>query len=320
MKELKKKECLLIAPLAFYSYSKYIKEGLVSAGYNVTLCNDEYPDNTMGKVMGKLGIPGLVTITRKTVEQRFLKNGRYELVLIIKGRGMGVELIRQFRERSAKVVGYNFDSFRYNRSPLKWYQELNSFFTFDYRDSEQYKIPVVPLFTSISESSAKEVKYDVSAIVRNHSDRIKYIDNVVSSGVFERKFIYIYEQNVFTFVRNFIKNPFLYSKYWKYIFFKPLKYGDYLDALKSSNFTIDYAHPSQSGITIRCFEALACQTKIITNNPFIFSYDKFGKHNTILFDGTLSRSQLQERYEAMKDGVPDAYSRTIRHFIAELVS
>lgn len=315
------KKCLLITPKSFYFYSEYLRKTLSLYNYEVTVSNDEYPENTLGKIMGKLKIPILLKTTQKRFLQEFLNGKSYDLVLIIKGRGMSPSLLQQIKDVSSKVIGYSFDSFNYHKAPLKWLNYVDKFYTFDYKDSENHNIPIVELFSSMPENKTqKTFSYQISAIVRNHSDRLEYINKVLSNLNNESKFIFIYEQNLVTFFQNFIKSPRLYIKYWKFISFKSLPYPEYIRVLKESNFTIDFAHPAQSGITIRCFEALASQTKIITNNPFVTKNKYFNENNSIIFKKDADSTQLQERFYKLETKIPEKHSRTINNFIEELIT
>jgi len=321
MKDQKpQKKCLLIIPLSFYSYSCYLKEALLQQGYDVTVSNDEYPANGIGKIMGKLGIPLLLSITSKKIKQKYLTGKSYNLILIFKGRGMSSELINYMKGISPKVIGYSFDSFKYHAAPIKWFKDTSKFFTFDYRDSKVHSIPVTELFSSLPlEQCPKEYRYEISAIIRNHSTRLTYIDKVFSHLPVSRKFIYVYEQNILTFLKNFIRNPILYIRYRKYISFKSLPYDDYARVLLQSNFTIDFAHPWQTGITIRCFEALGSATKIITNNPFISQYEHFNNSNSIVFDSSSDPNILKSHFSKITDQTPTRYHRKIDSFIEDLL-
>jgi len=97
-------------------------------------------------------------------------------------------------------------------------------------------------------------------------------------------YIYIYEQNVFFKIINFLNSPLLYLKYRKYIHNTSMNYEDYLNAISDSVYTLDYAHPKQTGLTMRCFDALNMRTKIITNNSFILSSPTFKTSEPIIFD------------------------------------
>ncbi|MDT0677689.1 hypothetical protein [Autumnicola musiva] len=314
------KSCLLIVPTSFYSYSEHLKQALTLKNYNVVIANHEYPENTFGKIMGKLGIPLLLRMTKKKIIKKFIKNKSYDLVIIVKGRGMSTQLIEQLKRVSTKVVSYTFDSFKYHPAPLRWYKQVDNFYTFDYRDAQKHDLQIIELFSSMPESSsAKKINYQISAIVRNHSDRLKYISSVLNAISEKEAFIYIYEQNIILFLQNFIKNPFLYIRFWKYISFKSLPYEDYIRILRESNFTIDFAHPSQTGITIRCFEALSSQTKIITNNSHVRHYKYFNSDNTILFDPSSRPDSLLEHFERIRNIIPETHHRTINHFVDQLI-
>ncbi|RPA70369.1 hypothetical protein EF405_03620 [Cyclobacteriaceae bacterium YHN15] len=320
-KDNNSKNCLLIFPKSFYHYSEYFKKALNENGYKVTISNDEYPESTMGKIMGKLKIPRLLTLTLETIKKNFLDGKSYDVVVIIKGRGVSSQLIEEIRKVSPKVVGFSFDSFKYHSAPIKWFKFVDRFYTFDYRDSEKFGLPIIELFSSLAENkSEKKISYQVSAIVRNHSERLNYIDKVFSNLQIESKFIYIFEQNYFTFIQNFIKNPFLYLKYRKHISFKSLPYSEYMRVLRESDYTLDFAHPDQSGITIRCFEALDSQTKIITNNPYVSRYSYLNDSNTIIFDPKSNPAFLKEEFKRLEKIIPQKHSRTIDHFIKELIS
>ena len=315
-----KKTCLLIAPLSFYSYSEYIKAELTRVGYEVTISKDEYPANTIGKIMGKLKIPLLLWITKQRMVKDFLKGKKYDLAIIIKGRGISPSLINEIKRVCPSVIGYTFDSLKFHPAPKSWLKNLDAFFTFDYRDAEKNHIEIIELFSSLPDTtSSKRQSYEVSGIARNHSKRLQFIDLVVSALPNSRKQIYIYEQNIVSFIQNFLRNPRLYVKYRKFIYFKPLSYEKYIEILNNSNFVIDYAHPNQSGITIRCYEARSCGTKIITNNPFVFRDKHFNSENTILLKGKSEISTMLKKYHEIKNSAPTKYNRSINNFVNDLL-
>ncbi len=320
--EGKRRRALLIFPESFYSFADGILKAMSAAGYDVVIANHEYPKNIFGKILGNLRVFWPLYITTKHVLYRNFIAGRYyDLVLIVKGRGISRQALQILRQATHRIIAYNFDSFGYNPSPTSWYECVDKYCTFDYRDSEKYSIPLVELFSSVPVADApKRGLYDISAILRNHSNRLKYLDAVLNALPGKKTFIYIFELNLFTFALNFIRNPLLYMKYRSSIHFKPLPYSDYVSVLANSNFTLDYAHPKQSGITVRCFEAASTQTKIITNNPFVKRHRFFNEENTLIFDGTTGLAQLRERFESIANSVPEKHHRTIKHFMDDLLA
>ena len=312
--------CLLIFPQSFYSFSNYIKNHLTSIGYNVETINDEFPDNTLGKIMGTLQMSIHTSISEKVITEKYVNGKTYDLILIFKGRGMSKSLIEKFKLISPKVIAYNFDSFSYFKNAKSWYKSVNSYYTFDYKDAKDFCLPIIELFSSLPLSTnKKEIKYSVSAIVRNHSNRIKFIDNVLVGLNEKNTFIYIYEKNIVSFAINFFKNPVLYIKYRKMIHFKTLSYDEYINVLNQSDFTIDYAHPKQTGITIRCFEASSCRTKTITNNAFVLNNLNFNSTNTVVFNQHTNMDDFRNNYNRIKNILPNLYNRSIGDFMTELL-
>ncbi len=315
------KSCLLIIPRHFYSFEKHIREALEAMGYRVDVSNDEYPEGTFGRIVGKLQIPIIFPITYRTITERFLKNRTYDLALIFKGRGISERLIEAMRRSVRRIVGYNWDSFQLNKAPLGWYRFATKYYTFDYRDADRWSLPVVELFTSSATvTGEKKIRYQVSAILRNHGGRLGYVDRVVSILRPTDVFISIYEPDVFRFACNFLKSPRLYLKYRKYVSFRPLPYVEYSEVMRSSEFTIDYAHHTQTGITMRCFEAINMKTKIITNNPYIRRGSHFDEADYVVFGESDLPAALVDGYERCRTRSYASKPRTISDFIAELVA
>jgi len=315
------KSCLLIIQRRFYSYEKHISEALKAKGYSVEVANDEYPEGIVGKILGKMQIPVIFSITYQTITKRYLNKNKYDLALIFKGRGVSKRLILEMFKSVDRIIGYNWDSFQLNRSPLKWYDAISKYCTFDYRDADRLSLPVIELFSSaVPLLNDKESKYELCCVVRSHSSRIRYIDKIVSILKPERAFISIYEMNFITLVLNFVMNPRLYIKYRKNISFKPLPYSEYSDVMRSSQFTIDYAHYTQTGITMRCFEAITTKTKIITNNLYMSRSHHFDAGDYIVFGENDSPEALVQAYTERQAKPYASRPRTISDFIDDLLA
>ena len=315
------KTCLIISPLSFYSFGTTLKNCLEEDGYEVTLDNDEYPANALGKILGKLGAFYLLRkMTLVAYKRRYKRNEKFDLVIIIKGRGVGTELIDFLRTFSSRVIAYNFDSFKFNPSPLDWFESVDRYCTFDIKDAEDYKLSLVHLFSALPEESPESVKkYDVSVVMRNHSQRLSFIDKIFTSIPKASRFIYIYESNYISFILKFISYPRLYMKYWQYIHFKSLPYQAFFNCLSQSKVTIDYAHPSQTGITIRCFEALSLGVSIITNNAYVFTNSAFDRRSVIHLGLCDDSSKLGADFECLLQNITHRSVRSIRAFMRELL-
>lgn len=313
--------CLLVMPQDFYSFARTIAAGLEALGYTVTPANDEYPANALGKIMGKLDLAPIRWSTRRAFKARFLAGPRWDLVVICKGRGIGAELAGDLKRHADRVVGYHFDALAYDPATARWTGAVDRVATFDYRDAAAHGWPVVELFSSLpAPDPLPPLRYRVSAIVRNHSQRLAYIDRVIGALGADNSFIFVYEKSRVGFWRKAVLAPRLYWKWRDRISFTPLPYADYVGVLAASAFTIDFAHPKQTGVTIRCFEALAVGARIITNNPATLASPCFGPDNAVVFSMAGGAAELRAAVAAL-DGAarPPQARRTPQQFVAEIV-
>ena len=316
------KRCLLIMPLTFYSMAGQLQLALNSCGYEVTLCNDRYPDNLLTKVLWKTGVVGMLyQKTYSYIEKHFLQDKQYDICILIKGYGVTEDLITRIYKNCTQIVGYNFDSFAFHPLSLSWYRLVDHFYTFDYNDALEYDLKIVELYAAIETTEVlTERFYDISVIQKIHSDRLSYTCKVLSALQPERSYIYLHESNCVTMILNFLRHPVAYLKLRKYIHFKPLSYTGYIEVLRRSEFTLDFAHPRQSGITMRCFEAVSCGTKIITNNKHVFNSSCFNRENTIVAVGFKDiGGKIIQEYRKLLGSHTVISQRNTTDFIKEII-
>ena len=318
--------CLLILPRGFYAFAGVLTRGLAALGLETRVANDEYPESLFGKIISKLGLPLSHAITRQVLTRQFLAGQQHDLILLIKGRGLDAATAASLLQHGRHVVGYHFDSFRFDSGPARWRASLARVCTFDYRDAQEHGLPVVELFTSMPPVAAAALvaprSYKVSAVLRNHSQRLAYLDRVLRAlGPLPagQTFLYIFEANALTFLANFLRHPRLYLKYRHAISRKPLPYDQYVAAIAGSALTIDYAHPKQTGITIRCFEALSAGTRLITNNPWVLRSAHFSTDNALVFGPDSDAASLRQQVLALPAQAPAAQRRTVDDFLRELI-
>ncbi len=314
---------LLVMQLDYFGYSTYLKEELEQRSYSVTILNDQYPINTNTKLLGKLGSKKIFRSTAKNIQEKLASSATFDLVLIIRGRSLNRECINYLKSKlnyTGKLIGYNWDSFKLNSAPLKWIDLTDFYGTFDVQDAQNYQLPLIELFAASSPNKIPLKDIAFSALISNHSNRLFFLDQVLQQINQENIFIYLYEKNWIRFLINFFKSPLLYLKYWKQVHFKPLPYKIFLEKLAQSEFTIDFAHPYQSGLTMRCFEAAACKTRIITNNPFILKSSNLSS-DSILFDTSKNenRINLQKKISELRGQLPNYPKRNIHDFMNDLL-
>lgn len=314
-------KCLLVLPRTFYSMARVLQQTLEEMGYDVTHANDEYPDSIVGKILSKLDLPLARTLTRSAFHRLGFLDGPWDLVLVFKGRGIGAELVEDLRKVSRQIIGYHFDAMAYDPAVRHWSKAgIDRISTFDYADAKEQGWPLVELFSTLQPPCPKPpIRYDTSAILRNHSDRLAYVDEVLSIAGTPRNFVAIFEKNALTFLWNLCRAPRLYWKWRKSIRFKPLPYADYIAVLESSAQTIDFAHPKQTGLTIRCFEARATGTRIITNNPHVLESPLFDQRAVTLHRPKEDPDALRKSLAKAAGYHPAPKARDPRQFLCEVI-
>jgi hypothetical protein len=309
-------------PLAFHVVARTFREALEELGYAVTEANEEYPANSLGRMLGKADLAISRWFTTRTIRRRFLQGRRYDLAMIVKGRGISPSLAREIRRHAGRTVGYQFDALDYDPSIGRWCSEVDRMTTFDYRDAEARGWPVVELFCRRPPpAEPPPLRYRLSALMRNHSQRIAFLDQVMQAlGPGEREdFVYIFEKSRFSYFINFLRAPGPHWRWRSKVHFTPLSYAKYIEALEGSEFTLDYAHPRQRGATMRSFEALAMGVKLITNNAAPSEKSRFfGPCNSIVVEGA-EAGDLRTRLSSAPPGRPPSHWRSPRDCVIEII-
>lgn len=314
-------------PLDFYSMATQLQIALKGYNYETILCNDRYPNSIYTKILWKLGLLTslLSQKTRVHICSHFLQNS-YDVCIIIKGVGVNVDLINEIHKKCPRIIGYNFDSFTFHPKPLEWYSKCDKYVTFDYDDAKRYGLSVVELYSASIENSLRancKKIYDLFVLQKVHSDRLVYLQKVLDILQPQNPYIKLYESNWATAIRNFFHHPFLYIKFRKYIHFKPMPYAEYTDYMNKSVYTLDFAHPKQSGITMRCYEAAYCNTKIVTNNKNILKNKYFPNESVINIDIKKHYSENEKQIIKslfMDTSYPEySQNRNINDFVQDLL-
>ncbi|CUH82329.1 hypothetical protein [Tropicibacter naphthalenivorans] len=314
------KRCLLIAPLSFYAFHKDLGAALERAGYAVEMLNEEYPASTLGKIMGKLALDRLRKTTLAELERRLPQMGQFDLVVIVKGRGLGPAALELLRRHATRIVGYNFDSFRFNPSPKDWLHLCDRYCTFDIADARDTGLPLVHLFSAATRAPEPSRDTDLSVVMKIHSDRLAYVDRVLAALPAGRKpFVFLYAPNWFEVLKQALRAPGPIWRLRRHISFTPMSYADAMTAIARSRATLDYAHPLQSGITVRCYEAQSLKVAVVTNNPYVAEAGVFTPGAVATFGLEDDPAQLGPILETLDDIDITPAQRDTDTFLADLL-
>ncbi|OAM31222.1 MULTISPECIES: hypothetical protein [Eikenella] len=90
-----------------------------------------------------------------------------------------------------------------------------------------------------------------------------------------------------------------------------ISYPEYLKMVKKSSILIDFLNEKHYGLSLRIFEAIGYEKKIITTNPTIFNYDFYHPNNMFLWNGKNIdelKQFMQTPYHKLSDELKNKYS------------
>ncbi len=271
MIELSGKKILFIAP-KFYTYHEEIIDFMKSKKASVTFyAEDIY--TPLYRMSNKI-FPSFANSIKDNYKSDILKsvsNDSYDLVFVIRGGILTPSVMENLKKKLpfAKFVMYQWDSNQQSKyeSIIKYFDIVK---TFDKEDAKKYGLEYLPLFyTKRYDDVAKNKqsrRYDIVFYGAYHSDRlesIKHIDEFCKkNNLIFRYHLYITKMAFFRlFCLRKIKIQDL-----QYLKTYSVKIDDILDIYKKSFAILDIELNIQNGLTMRTFESLGAQLKLITTN------------------------------------------------------
>lgn len=253
------------------------------------------------------------------------KDKYYDEILIIFGAGFmnGSHLkILKNTFPNAKIVYYAWDSVANFPSIKSLFKEADISYSFDTNDCENYGVNFLPLFFVKRNNELKNsFKWDVSTIMSFYNKKSDSLNNLFDSlpkSLNKYFFLRIRSREYYYFMQIFHKKNF--DTFKNYFSFSSLNRDECLDVIKNSMAVIDCPIPNQNGLTMRTFEALAMNTKVITTNVNIYHYDFYTPNNIFVLDSNgkkIPESFFSTSFD-LNYRISDEYS--LEHFVKVLIN
>lgn len=289
MEILKGKKILFIAP-KFYSYHNEIIDFMESNGAKVTFfAEDIY--TPLYRFCNRI-FPKFATYIKKQYINRIIDDtyeNNYALVFVIRGGILSPSVLEQIKTNlpNSKYIMYQWDSNNQSK-----YENIIKYFdivkTFDKEDAKKYNIEYLPLYYSKEYEQLKickkEKKYDIVFFGAYHSNRldiIKYIEYFSIENNLNFKYhLYITKMGLFRLVfMGIIKiSDLTYLKTYK------VSRKKILDTYRYSFSVLDIELNIQNGLTMRTFEALGSNLKLLTTNSNIINEPVYNQNNILIID------------------------------------
>ena len=295
---------ILLIGINFYDYEAYICQKIKSQG------NDVIHVSAAPKMAKFAIVPHLVKklyiyIHQKLIIKRF-KHTIFDIILFIVGRQLSHDFMYNLKRDhpNAKFILYLWDDVNRVKNFHSNKQFYDEIYSFDCADCKKYGFKYLPLFFIDNYRMKKTfpLKTKIFSTFAIHSDRIDITKKLLSSTNASANIIFI------SFRQWLLK-----EKLEKRIHIKPWRISmkKVIDMVSHTLSLFDIQHPSQNGLTIRTFEALASNTKLITTNSSIRYYDFYNPRNIAIIDRdnpVIPDNFLDTPYESLPDKIVDKYS------------
>ena len=306
---------ILFLSVQTFNYEKAIAYKLRSFGAKVDYY-DERPANT-------ILVKGIIRFKRSLYQKKInsyynkiLKKTtdiKYDYLFVIKGEVVPNFFLEELKKRIpyCQFIFYTWDSFDNNPNAISILHFFDKKFTFDSNDAINYKLNFRPLFfideyKKIRKEDAISNIYSVLFLGTAHTDRYKISNKVMNwcteKGLTSYAYYFMQSRLVFLF-KSLFDSSFKGFEYKK-MNFSTLTINQIIDLYDKSFVILDINHPGQRGLTMRTFETMGAEKKIITTNAEIKKYLFYNPNNIFIIDRNnivLETSFFETNYEPLSE-------------------
>lgn len=307
---------LFIGP-KFYNYHEIIKKGFEDAGYEVDYFDDRPSADFWIKVFVRLNKKLIKNKIRKHFNEikQAVSTKKYDVIFVLYGQSFNKEMFSELKETSpdSKYIFYMYDPISSLPDRAYLVEVFDKCYSFDYRDCQKYVgFKFLPLFYSLDNYPKLEKKYDACFVGTMMPGKFSVVHKMLSElkehGFIIFDFEYLQSKLVWLYYKIF-KKDFRKSKL-KDFYFNRISNDEANSILLSSDIIIDCPKEGQTGLTIRTFEALAANKKMITTNKTIKYYDFYKPENIYVYEGAFNFDDVffKKEYQLVDSEIKKKYS------------
>jgi hypothetical protein len=288
LKEMINGQRILIISPKYFGYPEMIVEKLRTYGAFVVWL-DGRPDNSfITKTMMRY-FPFFYKNKITNYYKKVINNIFYQ-ILIINPEYLSVNIIHTLRKKTnaIRLILYMWDSFLNKKKVIGSIKYFDKVLTFDSDDAKRLNLYFRPLFflSGNQDKIENHDEIDISFIGTGHSDRAKILEEIKRQciNLKLKYYFYLYLQNKIIYYFHKITNKHFKNIKKSYFHFRHIDYDKYINISEKSKAIIDIEHPKQKGLTMRTFEVLGKEKKLITTNRNIENYDFYNASNIMVVD------------------------------------
>ncbi|MEG2341027.1 MAG: LPS biosynthesis protein [Odoribacter sp.] len=318
---LKDKKILLFAPGGCTGhYGSHISKELERRGAMVVSYDERPSQNSYSKIAIRLLKKRLPFIFSKYIDEiiKLYADINFDFIFVIRGEAFMPQSVKRLNVAfpDARLILFLWDILATTNV-----KEIIPFFdrvlTFDPEDATyDTKMVFRPLFfldCFKQISVQKSYQYDVFFSGTIHSNRftiLKQVKKNLELGNLIFYFYYFLPAKI-VFFQNKIFNKSFKHAHLKDFNYKPLTLCENLDKIQKSRCILDIRYPGQKSMSMRVFEAIGANRKLITNNPEIRFYNFYNENNIWVIDENsfkVPASFFETPYQGIPENIYNEYT------------
>lgn len=308
---LEGKKVLFIAT-KFFGYEVEIQKELERRGAHVNFIADRPFERPWQNALNKIAPSLLQPYVEKLFHRELIKfkTESYDLIFVVRGQTLSVNMHRKLKKLypTAVKILYMWDSMENSPSVRKTLIFYDKKYSFDPISSEKYNMNFRPLFfiNKFKNVDSFKAVYDISFIGTMHSDRYLFIKKIQNAFDNKNFYWYFYLQAKWVFYLYKIIKPAMHFAKISEFKFSSISKEEVKKIFTLSKCILDIEHPGQNGLTMRTFEAMGSNKKIITTNKSILSYDFYDSNNVLVVDRhepKISEVFLKNDFKPLADNI-----------------
>ena len=240
-------------------------------------------------------------------EKKIKENAPFDYALIIRPDLYPIDFLNIIKNNSKKMIGYQWDGLSVFPEIYKYIPLFDRFFVFDKVDVKNGLLPLTNFYFDYqldkneNKSKNKSV-YFVGNYFKNRINLMKLMAIAINKAGFRS------EINVFTHKDKVKKKHTHLGIHFMESF---IGFEENLKNVKNAAVLLDFLNDVHNGLSLRAFEAIGYEKKLITNNVNIKEYDFYNENNIFIFnENNISEIEdfLKKPYIKIEDSIRKKYS------------
>ncbi len=227
----------------------------------------------------KINHRNFINLTNRKLKQLQKQNLKFDYCFIIRGDLIPENVLKYARSVSTKMIDYQLDGLAVSEKILEYNNLFDQIYVFDEQDVVDYPNYNLKAITNcfFEEENTTEKSIDFSYIGVNTENRFDILSDF--HDVLKR----INQDSKINF---YLKQDEFHAKFSDKLIMlnKPFTYQECLEISNESKILIDLKREEHDGLSLRFFEAMNYNNKIITNNKSVAKYDFYNPNNIFITD------------------------------------